>query len=626
MTTHKALIGALPLIASALGDKYGVKVVFGNYPTAATDGKTIYMPHLPLEGKAVSILANGFIDHEASHVANTDFRVFGMKSLSPVQRNLLNILEDLRIEQAMMKRYPGTRKNLNRLATHMVEVGAFSLRSDMSEIDILLATALFCGRADVLSQEALIELANDAEKLFEKRLGKGALVKMKALLMDAHVLVSTKAALDLANKMIEMLKEEQKKAEQQQQQSQSDDNQDQNDDSSPSDDSSDSSSDDSDEDQSQDGSSGSSSDDSGDDSGDDQAQGSGNSDDDQDDQGDADGKSDKGSSSEDDSKGQDGSDGDDSGDSAGDGSDDSSTDQAGGSGAGGKDDLADALKRALEASEDDVTVTTDLGDAISDQLKQDLADVPHDQLVKCDPLEEMEHVGTRPPVQRSDVRRETVKMRAKLIAKIETMLRERTYTARTGRKIEGRQLSRVAVGDSRIFRKTDEKKGLDTAIHVLVDRSGSMQAGNRMPIAMKSTMALMSTFDSIKGVSSAATVFPGLTRLTNFNQTVSATKHRYVPEPMGTTPLGEALLWLIKDMADRRENRKIVIVLTDGAPNDPEICRKLIKRMAKHDIEVIGIGIETMAVEGLFPTSAVINDVRELPGKLFNLIQEKLVQ
>jgi nitric oxide reductase activation protein len=147
-----------------------------------------------------------------------------------------------------------------------------------------------------------------------------------------------------------------------------------------------------------------------------------------------------------------------------------------------------------------------------------------------------------------------------------------------------------------------------------------------MEVAMKSTMALMSTFDNIKGVSSAASMFPGVTRLTDFHENVAQTKHRYVPSTLGTTPLGEALLWLIKDMANRRENRKMVIVLTDGAPNDPVICQKLIKRMEKFDIEVIGIGIETMAVEGLFPTSAVINQVKELPHKLFSLIQEKLVQ
>lgn len=618
MTTHKALIGALPLIASALGDKYGVKVVFGNYPTAATNGNTIFMPNLPLDDKTIGVLANGFIDHEASHVKETDMSVFQRKDVKGLRRHMLNIVEDLRIEQAMMNRYPGTRKNLSRLVEHMVDVGFFSLDDDMSEVDLLVSTALYCGRADVLSQKGLYDLANKSEERFAKAMGKGPMVKLRALLKTAENLGSTPEALGLADKIIAMLKEEQEKAEQQQQQGQPDSSQSQSGDSDQSGDSGDSSSDDSDDDKSQDGDSSDGSQDDSDDKGD-----SSSSQGDSDDQGDGQGDG-QGDASNDDKSDEDG---DGAGSAGGDDSDSSdSGDTQNGKGAGGDEDLAEALKRALEASDDDVTVKSDMGDAIADQLKQDLDDVPQGDIVHCDASEEVEVLGGHPPVLRSDVKRESVKMRAKLIAKIETLLRERTYTARSGRKIEGRQLSRVAVGDPRVFRKTDEKRGLDTAVHILVDRSGSMGSGNRMQIAMKSTMALMSTFDNIKGVSSAASMFPGVTRLTDFHQNVAQTKHRYAPSPMGTTPLAEALLWMIRDMADRRETRKMVIVLTDGMPNDPGICQKLIKKMGKYDIEVIGIGIETMAVAGLFPTSAVINDVRELPHTLFNLIQEKLVQ
>ena len=40
---------ALPLVASMLGDKLGVKVVFGEQDTACTDGSTVFLPPLPLE-------------------------------------------------------------------------------------------------------------------------------------------------------------------------------------------------------------------------------------------------------------------------------------------------------------------------------------------------------------------------------------------------------------------------------------------------------------------------------------------------------------------------------------------------------------------------------------------------
>ena len=40
-------IRALPLIASMLGNKLGVKVDIGNRENACTDGNTIYFPSLP---------------------------------------------------------------------------------------------------------------------------------------------------------------------------------------------------------------------------------------------------------------------------------------------------------------------------------------------------------------------------------------------------------------------------------------------------------------------------------------------------------------------------------------------------------------------------------------------------
>ena len=42
-------IRALPLIASMLGNKLGVKVDIGNRENACTDGNTIYFPSLPVD-------------------------------------------------------------------------------------------------------------------------------------------------------------------------------------------------------------------------------------------------------------------------------------------------------------------------------------------------------------------------------------------------------------------------------------------------------------------------------------------------------------------------------------------------------------------------------------------------
>ena len=86
---------SLPIVAKAMGDQMGVNVVIrGN--TAATNGKTIYLPELPKDDAEATLLARGFLDHEAAHVRLTDFSV---TEEDPYLKNLTNIIEDVRIEK-----------------------------------------------------------------------------------------------------------------------------------------------------------------------------------------------------------------------------------------------------------------------------------------------------------------------------------------------------------------------------------------------------------------------------------------------------------------------------------------------------------------------------------------------
>lgn len=106
----KSLIGSLPYYAQHLAEQTGVKVVVQG-TRAFTDGKTVTVPFseddLPL--------SFGFIAHECSHVRNTDMAVFGADAPVPFRKNLLNILEDIRIERLSMDQYPGTEDDIRYL-------------------------------------------------------------------------------------------------------------------------------------------------------------------------------------------------------------------------------------------------------------------------------------------------------------------------------------------------------------------------------------------------------------------------------------------------------------------------------------------------------------------------------
>ena len=117
--------------SEVFGRKKDIKVVFEG-KGARTDGSVIYYPAL-VEGKEVDewtqLVMRGFGDHESAHVRHTD-----MKGAQPYRKrwnagrniakegpalvdNILQALEDVRIERLHMRDYPGSQKNLRATTT-----------------------------------------------------------------------------------------------------------------------------------------------------------------------------------------------------------------------------------------------------------------------------------------------------------------------------------------------------------------------------------------------------------------------------------------------------------------------------------------------------------------------------
>jgi cobaltochelatase CobT len=156
------LLGALPLLAQALGDKYGVKVDIGGHG-AWTDGDIIHLPALPLadDGK-LWVLANGYLDHEAAHVRHTDFTV--ARGTTPLHQTLGNLLEDIRVDARLGERYPGCLSNGHRLDARLVADGTYQVpTADAHPAQVLQRYLLHRGRALLLESEALTPLADQTE-------------------------------------------------------------------------------------------------------------------------------------------------------------------------------------------------------------------------------------------------------------------------------------------------------------------------------------------------------------------------------------------------------------------------------------------------------------------------------
>lgn len=77
----------------------------------------------------------------------------------------------------------------------------------------------------------------------------------------------------------------------------------------------------------------------------------------------------------------------------------------------------------------------------------------------------------------------------------------------------------------------------------------------------------------------------------------------------------------------QKEEQKIVLVITDGMPDEIEACRAVLSRMRALHMEVYGIGIRQTFIEKLLPkTSRVITTLPELAPAMFGLLQDALLK
>ena len=138
----------------------------------------------------------------------------------------------------------------------------------------------------------------------------------------------------------------------------------------------------------------------------------------------------------------------------------------------------------------------------------------------------------------------------------------------------------------------DQRQAPNTALHLLVDLSGSMARGQDC-IALDAAMALALALEPIQGVSTAVSAFPStqgqdtqVTRLLGHTERVASHAGAFVQRARGGTPMTGALWYAAADLLARTEDRKVLLTLTDGVPNDVPSALDLINRAAQAGIEL----------------------------------------
>ena len=547
------LKNALPIVAAAYGEKFGVKVLIQGQD-AFTDGERIVIPTANPDDPHYQQIAWGYLAHEAAHIRHTNFEMVQKASSKPIRKALLNIIEDVRIENELAKDYPGTRRSISQVIEYMVDTQQMCVPEQLEPASNLQAWLLFRLRCHFLGQKALTPLYQAVDERVRQLFPAAAMSRLSAMLTAVPSLVSTGEVLKLVDAIVSMLEEESR----------------------PPQDESDA--------------------DGGDDIGQDASNYSNNSSDSQ--------------TPEADSSAM--------GDAAETGDSDHS-------------DQADNLRQALEASAAQFEPDTfaKVAEVLSEQAEGHQGVTPLSL-----PQAEQAMLGDEAILTLSAS--ESAQIRARLRGMVQSSQDNRNHAKRHGLRVATHRLAASQAGESRLFIQRQPRIAPNAAVHLLVDISGSMGKpigeGNRkyFHVANEAALALAMALEGIPGVVPAVSYFPGI------HQEVSiallpkqSVRHRaacFDQKPRGCTPMAQAMWFAANSLLAQKQKRKLMIVLTDGDPDDWAATHDIVDRCRRSGFELLGIGIQTRSVEKFFPQSIVINDVKDLKRELFEVTQQLLIQ
>ncbi len=547
------LKNALPIVAAAYGEKFGVKVLIQGQD-AFTDGERIVIPTANPDDPHYQQIAWGYLAHEAAHIRHTNFDMVQKASSKPIRKALLNIIEDVRIENELAKDYPGTRRSISQVIEYMVDTQQMCVPEQLEPASNLQAWLLFRLRCHFLGQKALTPLYQAVDESVRQLFPAAAMSRLSAMLTAVPSLASTGEVLKLVDAIVAMLEEESR----------------------PPQDESDA--------------------DSGNDIGQDASNDSNNSSDSQ--------------TPETDSS------------ATGDFAETGDSDSA---------DQADNLRQALEASAAQFEPDTfaQVAEVLSEQAEGHQGVTPLSL-----PQAEQAMLGDEAILTLSAS--ESAQIRARLRGMVQSSQDNRNHAKRQGLRVATHRLAASQAGESRLFIQRQPRIAPNAAVHLLVDISGSMGKpigeGNRkyFHVANEAALALSMALEGIPGVVPAVSYFPGI------HQEVSiallpkqSVRHRaacFDQKPRGCTPMAQAMWFAANSLLAQKQKRKLMIVLTDGDPDDWAATHDIVDRCRRSGFELLGIGIQTRSVERFFPQSIVINDVKDLKRELFEVTQQLLIQ
>lgn len=229
-------------------------------------------------------------------------------------------------------------------------------------------------------------------------------------------------------------------------------------------------------------------------------------------------------------------------------------------------------------------------------------------------------------------------LRVKLQSLLQSFTQNRKTLGQRG-KIATAHLHKIYTNNTKVFERRLPKKEIDTAIHLLMDHSGSMSWNGKYDNAIIATYGVAKALHAVHGINLGISKFPvkeafcplieqfygfDVARILKHGERLHQNMRHYANGP--STPLGESILWCIGELQAQKQSRKILILITDGEADSTELTEQAILLAQKQGIEVYGLGILDSALSGYPIPSAIVNKTQDIAPALFKILETALTK
>jgi hypothetical protein len=251
----------------------------------------------------------------------------------------------------------------------------------------------------------------------------------------------------------------------------------------------------------------------------------------------------------------------------------------------------------------------------------------------------------KPSVVNNYITSNATQLANKLRMKLQTRSRDRyEYGLKRG-KLHTGSLHKLVTGEgeqsTRVFRKRIVSDTLDTVVTLLVDCSGSM-GGNKFEMACAGAGAMAAALTplnikfSIYGFTNTDAVDDPIIWVFNdfgerVNQRDLVDRFKIASGSLWENTDGDALAYVAHQLSQRKEQRKVLLVLSDGSPagrrrhgDISAYTKRVIADIEKSGIDIHGIGICDGNVADYYTNYEVVNKLDELAPAILSTLDRSI--